>query len=799
MSIVGLHTAIQGLQVAQHQIDTISNNVANVNTEGYSRKILPQTALAYGAEGSGVLAGNVFRNTNINLAKNIWTQTSSISFQSTRENYLTQIENLHGPTHEERSITAQLSGLESSFIALANAPSEPLLQRSTLDQAADTVGHINTLAQHITALRNDAQNELETTVNQINTLLDQIAESNNEILQLSFSNSSTAAAEDIRDQSLNALSELISIDSFTQGDGTLIVQTDTGAELVGKTPTYLTFDSSPRILSAESSYPDTIPALFIGDPAADLYPVNLTDAPPSGKLGALLSLRDDTFPKHMAQLDELAYQMASRFDAQGLTLFTLQDGTLPEDTVPDPTATPPISVSYVGFARDLHLNPDITANPTLLQTGTAGGSGLNAGDTQVVNRILDYVFGATSHQAALGNLDLRVSTGTAPNTTLQNFLGLRAESSLTSSVNLNDYADIATFNTATGGQITATSSRFRIQIEEPTLGIGPVTLEIDLSAVANGPGGVADDIIAHINTAVIPGLSTAGGTALSGMNFQASVGPSGQLNFTADADITIEASAGPNPLGIPALGMLGLTEGTTEAEDPYFDIAVGTNTPTRITVEPADDENALLAKLNSVPGLAARFDPATGALELRPGNDFDDPDFGGSLTLVSGPFTTDTAGANTVIGAGSIPDGINAVSALFGRFSAGLPAQSQSPVDDVAYGSDISTTNTTSLGFREDFLGPDAAISTGIIAATGLIDFSQRMLNEHAQELATAKSEKADDVILRDLLSDQLSNETGVNIDEELAHLVVVQTSYSAAARVVSAVQALFDELFSVI
>lgn len=79
------------------------------------------------------------------------------------------------------------------------------------------------------------------------------------------------------------------------------------------------------------------------------------------------------------------------------------------------------------------------------------------------------------------------------------------------------------------------------------------------------------------------------------------------------------------------------------------------------------------------------------------------------------------------------------------------------------------------------------------------MDFAQKMVNEHAQEVLLVESRAADEDSLREVLQDQLLSESGVNLDEELGHLVVVQTAYSAAARVINAVDELFKELLDAV
>ena len=61
------------------------------------------------------------------------------------------------------------------------------------------------------------------------------------------------------------------------------------------------------------------------------------------------------------------------------------------------------------------------------------------------------------------------------------------------------------------------------------------------------------------------------------------------------------------------------------------------------------------------------------------------------------------------------------------------------------------------------------------------------------------ESRQTDEESLRDALETQLLNESGVNLDEELGNLIVFQTAFSASARVVTAVDELFQELLSVL
>ena len=421
MGLSSLNSALSGLSISQRQIDLISANVSNVGTEGYSRKILPQSTQAVNGQAVGVSAGTVVRNVNLNLNQSLWTEISSVGFNDIQASYLNRVSQFHGPPDAEISVAAEITRLKDSFSLLSSNPSDPFLQSAVVDQAVDTAGKINDFSQLITTLRNDAQSEITDTVRQINDFLDQIADLNRNIQSAQALGKTVAQAQDLRDTAVKGLSELIDISFFLRGDGTMVIQTNEGAELAGATAKELTF--SPSALSPTIFYPDTAAGVYVGNPITDQSAVDITTRSPGGKIGGLLTLRDETFPKQMAQLDELAHKMATRFEAQGLLLYTNATGSIPSDTAPNITTTPEVAVPYVGFSNSIRVNSNIINNNALLQSGTNGVS-IQAGSGEVIARVLDNVFGTIDHQQAIGTLDLSVSDNLAPNDTLQALLGV---------------------------------------------------------------------------------------------------------------------------------------------------------------------------------------------------------------------------------------------------------------------------------------------------------------------------------------------------------------------------------------
>lgn len=812
MSFQGLNAALTGLRVAQQQLGVISTNISNATTPGYSRKILPQSTQVINSTGQsiGVKSDTLIRKVDLNLERELWTQVSSVSAYDIKATYLDGIEKFHGPSQKELSIAAQIAQLKDKFAALSDSPSNGALLQSTLDQAVHVASKFNEFGELLTEMRNDAQNEIEQSMLKLNTLLSSIAELNTQIKGANVVGRSTADMQDKRDIAVKELSEFVDITLFMRGDGVMVVQTRSGVQLADENPSELFFDPSP--LGTQTLYPASAVGLYVGgDPIVHPTAVDITADGIGGKIGGLFELRDDILVQYQSQLDELAHKLALRMEAQGLRLYTDATGVVPLDTPPDPNVIPPVAVAYVGFASIMRVNENIMNDLNLLQQGTyTSDSIIPSASNEVLRRIIQFGFGDVNYQEAAGVIDLNF---VGPATDLQSWLGLDSRN------NVVGGADLTEFNQIDDGVPGTTDmmedlqeffpnypldDQFQITFEEPRLGLGPVTITIDLSqASANfplGPGvnNALDQIISEINAQITAAALP------PGLNAVASSNSYGQLSIQSNGNVELDASSFAGAMGTTAFEALGWREDVYVTEDPYFDVQVGNRDPVRITIEPGDDVTDLVNKLQynagtgaGIPGLYVDYDALTGRITLRPGMDDTNggPSFGGDIKIVSGPGTT-TGAVNPVLAA--LPAGVSVVGAIFGRFTVAGPTVSEtSPIANVAYRSETFVGSGVFTSFRRDFLGSNAGVRSGILSGTSLLDFSQKMINAQTQDVIQNTMSRDDEMSLRDLLQDRLLNESGVNVDEELANLIVIQTAYAAAARAVSAADEMFTELLN--
>ncbi|NBX66751.1 MAG: flagellar hook-associated protein FlgK [Proteobacteria bacterium] len=574
-SVNPLNIALTGLKVAQSQIAVTSNNVANVSTEGYTRKTVQQYSTVLGDDPTGVETGVIRRTIDEILLRDYRTQISSTSALETRAKYLDQIQDFHGPPDSEQSITAFMDQLKAAFAQLSNQPESPYLLTAVYSKAEQLVEKFSGFSDRLQEMRNNAQSTISESVSKINTLTRQIADLNLSIKVATTQGRTTAALEDQRDEAVKALAQEMDISYFKTPEGVLVVQTKEGQALADTSPISVTFNQVP--VGPGSYYPVSANPVMLGHPVTG---INLSDIDTlGGRLGELIRLRDETLPTYQAQADELAHKMAMRFSSQGLDLFTMPDGTIPANT---PT-------SYVGFSTDMVINPSITTDKTLIRKGTSTASTVQQGSSELLRKIVEFTFGSVEYQRAQGTVNI---SNTVP--TLFTTLGITGQARVVGTTNISALGSLDSSPYIN----PPTDDDFTIQV-----GVGaPQTIVITAGMNASG-------LVSAINTA-FPGM--------------AQLGSGGELILSATDNITIGAGT----LLTAGLSELGLTAGVTTASPPSFSISAGQNTPSTIQILSTDTTTQLLSKLNAVAGITATL-TVGGFLNIEPTE-------GGDLSLTDG-------------------------------------------------------------------------------------------------------------------------------------------------------------------
>ena len=302
-----------GLDAAQVRMSVIGHNIANVNTEGYSRQNVTQENaegqnFSFGFIGHGTRLTNIKRSYNEFLGREILNAQANQSDSQAQYQQVKQIDNLLG----DASISLA-PALENFFAGLqgvtADANSTPARQ-SFLSAAQQLVGRFNDMSDRINQIRADVEGQVVSSVQQVNTLATQIAKLNNLIAQAEQGNSNQQA-NDLRDQRDNLatqLSQVIQTTTVEQADGTYNVFIGSGQPLVINT----TVSRLAVTESAEDLTRNGIALKTATGSVIELPETSLT----GGALGGLLEFRRTTLDQTQSALGRMATAFTSTMNAQ---------------------------------------------------------------------------------------------------------------------------------------------------------------------------------------------------------------------------------------------------------------------------------------------------------------------------------------------------------------------------------------------------------------------------------------------------------------------------------------------------
>jgi flagellar hook-associated protein 1 FlgK len=389
-----LSIAGSGLANVSAQFALVSQNVANASTPGYSVESLSQQAMTDAQAGIGVRTGPATIQVNQALQASLQQQNATVTGLTTTQTALQAVDSVLGTVGDGNDVGSLLGALQDQFSTLLTDPGNQTQQSAVVTAASTLASGINALSQAYTEQGQAAQDDLVAAVGTLNSTLATIGQLNTRIVGAQAAGTSTADLQNQQNAAVQTLSNLVQIKTVQQPDGSLQVFTTGGIAL----PT--TGSSNPFSIAGATYLPGAyypgggLPGIMLGgtDVSAGLT---------GGRIGADLTLRDQTLPTDQAELDEFSENLSTRFAGQGLTLFTDPTGSVPSNS------GTPVQSGYVGYAATIQVNPQVTANPALVRDGnttitasSTGGaaftpnpSGGPSGFTTLISNILNNTFG----------------------------------------------------------------------------------------------------------------------------------------------------------------------------------------------------------------------------------------------------------------------------------------------------------------------------------------------------------------------------------------------------------------------
>ncbi|MGI6151267.1 MAG: flagellar hook-associated protein FlgK [Christensenellales bacterium] len=337
----GLEIARRGLTVSQRAISLTGHNVANADTEGYTRQRLvieslyPQTGSRLAgtfAIGGGAEAKSIEQMRSAYIDRQLRGEYSALGEWGTRAEELQFIESILNETSQTGSLSATLADFYHSIGKLTTDPDSAEVRTNMQQNGIKLCEKLNYYYDKLIDVQNLYNDTIKTAVDEINDMLTGIASYNKEIWAYELNGQTAGELRDRRNLLLDKLSKATNITYSEDAEGRLSVFVE-GHELVNHTDA-IHLKAVANKTGAISGTPDYY-SVCVEDPdTGDLLEIIAT----GGSLKAYQELRDGNtvdnvgVPYLMDQLNILARSLAKAFNEVHEKGYTILYGTDPSKT-----------------------------------------------------------------------------------------------------------------------------------------------------------------------------------------------------------------------------------------------------------------------------------------------------------------------------------------------------------------------------------------------------------------------------------------------------------------------------------
>jgi len=303
-----MNIATSGMNAAQTQLRVVSDNVSNVNTPGYVRKIADQQSWASQGVGAGVEIARIRLATDRFLQAASLNASADAGRQTVRYELYDRIQSMFGDPGANSGFFSQIDSVFAAFAASAqDATSGPARQEAIWKTQGlfDEAARINAQIQSV---REDADARIKSAVETANSLLEQIEKLNVEIAKATVVNADSSGAQTAQAALIDQLSALMDVRITGRAVGGVEIRTGAGLLLAGQGAAKLDYVRAGAV-SAETVFNEV---MVIEPPAGKAR--SLAEGLSSGEIKGLLELRGGEAPATAERLAELMSRLADELN-----------------------------------------------------------------------------------------------------------------------------------------------------------------------------------------------------------------------------------------------------------------------------------------------------------------------------------------------------------------------------------------------------------------------------------------------------------------------------------------------------
>lgn len=302
-----MNIATSGINTAQSQLRVVSDNVSNINTPGYVRKIADQQSLTTQGIGSGVEIARVRLATDRFLQASTLSSSADAGRETVRYELFDRIQSLFGDPGADSSFFGRIDDLFSVFASAAETQTSAAARQNAVWKTQAIFDEAGRISEQIQAVRQDADGRIQSSVANINGLLDQIDKLNREITRATVTGADATGAQNAQAGLIDQLSNYMDVRLTQRSNGGVEIRTGAGLLLVGTSAGRLEYNSAGAV-SGSTNFNDII----VHEPSGSARSLN--EGLVSGELKGLLQLRDVDAPQAAEQLAELTAKLADELN-----------------------------------------------------------------------------------------------------------------------------------------------------------------------------------------------------------------------------------------------------------------------------------------------------------------------------------------------------------------------------------------------------------------------------------------------------------------------------------------------------
>lgn len=404
-TFAGLNTAASGLHAHKRAIDVVGHNIANVNTPGYSRRLVglaaagsSQVASRFDTDWSynnlGVTVESIQRVRDGFLDAKARAEGAASASANRARAILGDIERIF-PEPSDNALGGQLAAFWGAFADAANDPTSLAARTGVLGQATTVIGAFRKAASELEAMHRNLGVQAEMTLEEVNQTAAEVALINGQIRAASVAGLDTSDLADHRDVLIDQLTAAVGATTRANEYGQVDVILGGTALVSGSMAERLRLDQSGSLSPPLDAVPVDATTLRW---ERDDYPVVAYGGDISGMIQGL----NDAVPRYMAALDAVAAEVVTAANAVHRT----GQG---QDAVAD------VNLDFFDAtgltAATIAISADVAGQPSRVALSAVGTGGLDGSVGHALAALGDSTTGPDAvYRAMVGQLGVETAT-----------------------------------------------------------------------------------------------------------------------------------------------------------------------------------------------------------------------------------------------------------------------------------------------------------------------------------------------------------------------------------------------------